>query len=550
MLCAQFDIAAGTVQHLEVLPTPDGDRAVRVDFAGTVFTLALMPHDVRSADFQLLVRDDNGIHAVPRPASVTYRGSALEDPNSWVAATIEGPQLKALVRMADGDLWVIQPVREVQPNAGPALHVVFRSTDSANLPWNCGVQGSLTAPVPTPVQTDVTLECEIACEADFQYYQLNGSNSTATQNDITGVINAVETIYLADVQIGYALTQILVNTSSATNPYTSSVAGTLLNQFRNNWNGTHGGIQRDIAHLFTGRPMGQSSGGAIGIAFVSSVCTTSGYGVSQSRWTGNFALRVAVTAHEIGHNFSAQHCDAVPPCNIMCSGAGGCSGNVSTFSQNERNQIVGFANTRNCLTVVPSNPVISSVTPSAINTFAPGTVTLSGSGFLGTTQVQIGSTVLTSGFTTPDDNTLRFNPPPGLPVGIALINVTNSAGTGASGMFVQATDPCQMTVNGAVLGGQTLTWTMGGGLGNAWVLLLGPGPSTTPFQGWPIIDNLFLLGFGFLDPQNGMATMGVPVPAGSLSGQTIWSQMVELLPSTTALTVDSSSTVRSTLIFN
>jgi hypothetical protein len=84
--------------------------------------------------------------------------------------------------------------------------------------------------------------------------------------------------------------------------------------------------------------MGQSSGGAIGIAYVGAICNLgAAYGVSQSRYTANLTRRVAVTAHEVGHNFNAQHCDALPPCYIMCSGVGGCQNVQTTFSQNERN---------------------------------------------------------------------------------------------------------------------------------------------------------------------------------------------------------------------
>ena len=36
--------------------------------------------------------------------------------------------------------------------------------------------------------------------------------------------------------------------------------------------------------------------------------------------------RSALTAHEMGHNWSAQHCDGDGDCHIMCSTLGGCNG--------------------------------------------------------------------------------------------------------------------------------------------------------------------------------------------------------------------------------
>ncbi|MGE3354962.1 MAG: M12 family metallo-peptidase [Planctomycetota bacterium] len=545
-LCGQFGIVAGTVQHLDVEAAPNGDRAVRVELAGTTYTLALMPHDVRAPGFRLLVRDDAGVHEVPRPANVTYRGSVLEDQGSWVAAAIDGPAVQALVRMANGEEWGIQQVREVQPGAGPALHVVYRTADNTTSNHLCGVNSTMTGPVPEPVGLDLAWTCEIACEADFQFYQANGSSTVATQNDVTAVVNAVSAIYLSDVQTNFTITQILVNTSSAANPYSTNDPGGLLGEFQTHWAANHAGVQRDIAHLFTGRNL---TGSVIGIAQLGVVCAP-GYGLVQSRFRTNFTQRTGLSAHELGHNFNAQHCDGINPCYIMCSGLGGCNNSVTTFGASARNQIASFVQSRTCLTVIPNPAQITGIAPATVTTFAPGTVTLTGAGFIGALQVQVGSTVLTSGFTTPDDNTLRFNPPVGTPIGATTVQVTNSLGASNTVQLqVQATDPCQLQVNGAVLGGQSLVWNMGGGPGNTWAMLLGLGPTTSPFQGWPVLDNNLVLGFGVLDPGNGLASFSLPVPAGALAGLTIYTQMAELL-ATPVLNVDSTSAVRSTLIFN
>jgi hypothetical protein len=548
-LLAAFDVQAATVQHLDVERAANGDVAVPVELGGQLRHLALQPHEIRAPGFQLLVRDDQGLHAVARPANVTYRGTVLEVSGSWVAATVEGDGIKAVVHLPGGDEWALQPVSQASRQAGPALHIVYRTADNTNLPWTCGVQGQLAGPVPPAPGLDLSYICEIACEADFQYYQLNGSNVTATQNDVTGIINATSAIWLADVQVSFTITTIIVNTSSASNPYTSSNAGTLLGQFQSHWNNNHQGIVRDVAHLFTGRNMGQVSGGAIGIAFLGTACGLgSAYGVSQSRWTSNYPRRVCVTAHEIGHNFGAQHCDAVPPCYIMCSGVGGCQNVQTTFSQNERNQIIGFANGLGCLDLVPNTPSITNVVPAQVSTFQPGIVTLTGTGFVGTTQLQIGPATLTSGFTVQSDSSLQFNPPVGLPLGPAAIQTTNSAGTSnAQNITILQADPCAMLVPTAVLGGNNLTWTFAGGPNNGWFVVISILNSTTPFQGWPVVDNPLVLAFGGLDPQNGMGTYAVPIPPMTFSGITIYSQVIEFLPAA-AFTVDSTSAVRPTLI--
>jgi hypothetical protein len=106
-----------------------------------------------------------------------------------------------------------------------------------------------------------------------------------------------------------------------------------------------------VAHLFTGKNL---DGSVIGIAYLGVVCDVNdAYGLSQSRYTTNFSLRVSLTAHELGHNWNAQHCDASPPCGIMCSSNGGCGGDLTHFGATPLAAIIAWRNSAGCLT--PSN---------------------------------------------------------------------------------------------------------------------------------------------------------------------------------------------------
>jgi hypothetical protein len=203
------------------------------------------------------------------------------------------------------------------------------------------------------------LTAEIAFDADFEFYQLNGSSVNNTVSDIEAVMNSVETIYMAQASISYIVTQIVVRSSPA-DPYTTSVPGSLLDQFRAYWNDQHYYVIRDVAHLMTGRDM---EGTVIGIAWLSVTCTspTAAYGLSQSRFTNNFSSRVALTAHELGHNWSAQHCNGDADCGIMCASLGGCTGSLTQFGTTPRNQIIAWRNSHNCnnATPVPPNDLCS-----------------------------------------------------------------------------------------------------------------------------------------------------------------------------------------------
>ena len=544
-LLAQFDVMVGTVQTLQVPIGTPTTASIDVQLAGAIVHLDLVQHDLRTAGFQLIERSAFGETVLPTPACVTYRGAVRGDGGSEVAASLRGGSLTAWIRLGSGDLWMVQAVREVQPTAGAAAHVVYHSTDSRNSTATCGVPGIVQGHVPSVVEEDVVYACQLAIEADFPYFQANGSSVTATQNDITSVVNAMDVIYRRDVQITLQVTTVIVN--STTDPYTSNVAGTLLNQFGNNWNATRGAVVRDVAHMFTGRPMGQSSGGAVGIAFVGVVCNLgSAYGVSQSRFTGNWAHRVAVTAHEIGHNFNAGHCDAVPPCNIMCSGVGGCGNNPSSFGAGESAQIIGYRQGANCLAVQQTTPVINLATPLTVKTWRPVFVTLTGSGFTGVTTVTVGGTPVTTGITVQSDTQLRFTPPAGLPLGVQTLTVTNGAGTSLPFALVYTSaNPCEMSVPTGILGGTTLNWQFGGWQNDPAFLVVSLVGTTTPFQGFPLLDGFSVLWLGGLDTR-GMGSYGIPVPASILNGVRAYSQLIDFDGATAA--VRSTSAVASTLI--
>jgi hypothetical protein len=539
-LMQQFDVSVATVQSLQL---PAGSPlAVNIDvvLAGIVKRISVVQHDVRSPNFQLFENGVNGMQLQPTPACVTYRGAITGDPGSDVAATVVGGSTWVFARTSTGDLWIIQPVRDVQPNVGPAVHIVFRGADSVQLPVQCGVQGA-NLPAPSPMGEDVLYLTDMGIEADYQFYQLNGSNSANTQNDITGIVNSMNVIYERDVDIRLVISQIVVHTS---NYYSTSNASSLLNQFRSHWNGAHAGIPRDFAHLFTGRNI---SGGTIGIAYLGVVCNLgTAYGLSQNRFTGNYSYRVGVTAHEIGHNFGAGHCNSAGPCHIMCSGIGGCNGNPTLFGTTARNQIISFRQSVGCLTQQSSVPVIASLSPSFIKTANPALVTILGSGMTGTTHVTVGSTVVNN-MQVLNDTQLRFIPPTGLSLGVQTVNVTNSAGTSnTTGVFYTLANPAELVVPAAVIGGNNVTWTMGGWSGDFAFLVISLTNTASPWVGgWPLVNNPVVFWTGGLNGL-GMATYSFPVPSMTLNGLTVYTQLLDMIPS--PLGVRSTSVVKSTLI--
>ncbi|MDA8988755.1 M12 family metallo-peptidase [bacterium] len=185
---------------------------------------------------------------------------------------------------------------------------------------------------------------EIAIDSDHEYYLQNGGSVTETVAQIERVMNRVDAIFERDTQVRFQITSIVVRTG-ASDPYSGLDLLGRLNQFRSQWVSNFAAVRRDVAHLFTGVA---HDDWAIGYAWIGVVCNRDwGYGISE-RFMG-LLRSSALTAHEIGHNFSANHCDGNGDCQVMCSTISGCSGGLNLFGQASADVIRDYAQARPCL---------------------------------------------------------------------------------------------------------------------------------------------------------------------------------------------------------
>lgn len=420
-LLASFSLRDGTAQNLVLPPAAGSPFEVDVVLDGVASRLALVPHDVRTSDFRLLLDDGTRLRQLPTPAAVTYRGELRGRPGSAVAASLIAGQLSATVILEDGTLWAIQPLSTVNPGLPHETHIVYRGRDVLQPDVRCGV-----AQPPHDVDHGhggvgpAALKiAEIAVDADRAYYTRYGSNATTVQNQVTSVINGMGVIYRRDVEIDYVVTTIIVRTTTIYS-WNGDLCN-LLGQFGNYWAANHGSVRRDVAHLFTGEG---SFSGVIGCAYLGVVCTGSAYGSSKA-YSANLVTNTGLVSHEVGHNWNAPHCDSASPCNIMCSGLGGCSRNVGAFAPVSISAIVAFKNTRTCLGD-PNPPVLAFVNPSSVTSYQPAQVTATGTRLDSVNAVSVGGRNVS--FTRVDAITLRFTPPSPFTIGAQPVVVTNGAG--------------------------------------------------------------------------------------------------------------------------
>ena len=351
--------AMGLVRMSEQTPqktdTGRGSFRVQVMLGGAQVELDLEPYTVRRPNCEVVLEGPSGVHTkLDLPPTATYRGTVRGDANGVVAASMNGSELRARIILDDGSDWYVQPI----PGDPAGAHAVYRSTDAVPTTGSCAsdaIAPETRQPQLAPqAQSSGCVEADIAIEADYSYFQWNGSSSTQTINDIDGIINAIELMYARDVKISYKVTQYLIQTTN-TSKYPSADPSTRLVQFRDWWNANQGSVTRDVAHLMTASPMNNN---LIGIAYYSVICnTSSAYGISNSPWSTLFSNRVGVTAHELGHNWGAMHCDGQSDCAVMCSNIGGCIVDPTRFSPSSIREIETYRNlSGSCLAAGTGTP--------------------------------------------------------------------------------------------------------------------------------------------------------------------------------------------------
>jgi hypothetical protein len=360
MVNASMNLSSSEIITLEVDPTPDIPITLNLTLDGQLVTLRMTPHSARSESYRLQaqIADGSLVEIVPGPVR-TLRGGIMEIPGAAAAGSLLEDGLHTVIVMPDGGRWWVEPIIDRVAGAAANQYVLYRDQDVIPSGKVCGVTDAdeVGHPAVIPGEGDgggiagSTIFCaDIACDADFEYYVDHGSNVATVEAQINLVINTVNLQYESQCDIRHVISDIIVRTAEP-DPYTSTDAGTLLCQFRNHWNANHAGIVRDVAHLFTGKNLNAPT---IGIAFLSTICNVPANGCSSF---ANLAYSLVesdccccpamacttdLTAHELGHNWSAVHCCAGTTMNPGLQ----CANNFATQSIDE---IVAFRNTRTCL---------------------------------------------------------------------------------------------------------------------------------------------------------------------------------------------------------
>lgn len=358
MLAERLALRDAALQRIE-FDDPSRGGTIMVEFVDGGAALELDVRRLRADGFRVYEHRGPQLVTTASHPSLTLRGDAfLEgDAHRWRAAvTIENDRLRAFLHAEDGSMRAVQPLSDIDPSADPQLYVAYRGIDVDPIEGSCGTislpkQGSsgVASEWKTAAASTALKKAELAIEGDVAYFVAKGSSLPNAQSDVETIFNSITSIYEAEVGITYDISSLMFETDGS-EQYSGMASDKLLENFRAYWNANYGSIQRDTVHLLTGKNL---SSNIIGLAYVGVICNKSfGYGLSESTFSANMLQRVAVTAHEIGHNWNANHCNGQADCAIMCSTIGGCSGQLQSFGNFETNEIEDFRDQIGCLATV------------------------------------------------------------------------------------------------------------------------------------------------------------------------------------------------------
>lgn len=295
------DDARLAVSEAKDAATP-GSIAVRVALGGTTVQLDLAPNrrlEAEAAPFA---------PAIARGDDRLYAGAIAGRTGSWARLSRIGGDWIGLV--FDGaELWYLEPARRHPALAAlrgmAAGETLVHRGDDLDLPQGFdlhglepgpGAKGAHAAPHSgAPKGAPRYLKITLVLDTEFQTVYGASSASTAA-----AILNGVDGLYRVQTDIQVSLHHLRALASNGT--LTSTDPNALLDAFTS-FMPTSGIPFAGLAHLLSGKDF---NGSTVGLAWVGTVCNTGfGYGIDQM--TFSTAGSAPILAHEIGHNFSAQH---------------------------------------------------------------------------------------------------------------------------------------------------------------------------------------------------------------------------------------------------
>jgi len=244
------------------------------------------------------------------PSIHTYRGRALDDPDTTMRCGMTGAGFHAIV-LGPGGTYYVDPYQR-----GDESHYVsyftrdYRLAEGAE--WQCEATDAEPAPGAggPPVEGfnnaigDHRLTYRLALACTGEYAAFHGGTVTDVMNEFAVALNRVNAVYERDLSIVMQLVannDQLIYLNALTDPYNNFNGLAMLSENQANIDSVIGDANYDIGHVF-------STGGG-GIASLGAICF-SGFkarGVTGLSQPVGDPFYIDFVSHEMGHQFGANH---------------------------------------------------------------------------------------------------------------------------------------------------------------------------------------------------------------------------------------------------
>lgn len=381
---AHYSLATlNTEETSAMLRSEDYFEEIRINTPGFSFRFDLKAHDLRSPDYVLKALTENGVIELPRTSNKTWYGYTRKE-NRDVRITADEHYFSALIQLEDDEVF-IEPARNIHPDSPADQFVIYRASDNLiKLTFdNCHMlhpgehehqqHDAPNMDIPSDKEDGRSMSerackvVQVALANDLLMHNKYGGVAGVENHNLT-VLNNVQTNYDDEFvhNLEFSVTAIFVVTTPAQNPWTNSNnPEALLNDFTD-WGPSGFGAVHDIASLWTDRDF---TGSTVGLAWLNSLCSPFRYHVLED-FTGNASHLRVLQAHEMGHNFAANH-DAAGSNFIMAPAVS----NATAWSTASQNAINNKINSVSCLSSCSAPlPPVANFSGSPTSGCAPLTV--------------------------------------------------------------------------------------------------------------------------------------------------------------------------------